>query len=84
MIHLGAHEEIIDLLIKTERLPEAALFARSYCPEQISDIVKLWKGDLAKNNKKKVSESLADPAQYPNLFPELTKEKGEESGKKES
>lgn len=33
-------------------------------------MVKLWREDLAKINAK-AAESLADPAQYPNLFPNL-------------
>jgi coatomer subunit beta' len=32
--------------------------------------VQLWKEDLQKQNPK-AAESLADPAEYPNLFPEL-------------
>ena len=33
-------------------------------------MVKLWREDLAHINPK-AAESLADPAQYPNLFPNL-------------
>ena len=33
-------------------------------------VVKLWREDLAHINPK-AAESLADPAQYPNLFPNL-------------
>jgi hypothetical protein len=33
----------------------------------------LWKEDLQKQNPK-AAESLADPAEYPNLFPELQQE----------
>ncbi len=33
-------------------------------------VVKLWREDLASINAK-AAESLADPAQYPNLFPNL-------------
>ncbi|CAO3657574.1 unnamed protein product [Mucor hiemalis] len=71
LMSLDEKEEILQLLIKTERLPEAALFARTYCPEKISDIVQIWKADLKSKGKNKVAESLADPANYPNLFPEL-------------
>lgn len=73
LMSLNATEEILQLLIKTERLPEAALFARTYCPEKVSDVVQAWKVDLKSNGKVKVAESLADPANYPNLFPESTK-----------
>ncbi len=39
-------------------------------PSRISEVVQLWRKDLAKINPK-AAESLADPAQYPNLFPDL-------------
>lgn len=71
-MNLQAVDEILDLLIKTERLPEAALFARTYCPHNISKVVQLWKAELNAKGKTKVAESLADPAQYANLFPELS------------
>jgi coatomer subunit beta' len=64
-------EEAIDLLIKTDRIPEAAMLARTYAPDQISKIVTLWKSGLESKNRKKTAESLADPSEYPNLFPEL-------------
>ncbi|KAG2233384.1 hypothetical protein INT48_000387 [Thamnidium elegans] len=72
LMNLQAIEELLELLIKTDRLPEAALFARTYCPQKISEIVQLWKADLNGKQKTKVAESLADPASYANLFPELS------------
>jgi len=62
--------ECIDLLVSTNRLPEAAFFARTYMPSRITEIVKLWQKQLAKNNKR-AAEALADPDQYPNLFPDF-------------
>ncbi|EPB83737.1 hypothetical protein HMPREF1544_09478, partial [Mucor circinelloides 1006PhL] len=75
LFELGAMEEAIDLLIKTDRIPEAAMLARTYAPDQISRIVGLWKSGLESKNRKKTAESLADPAEYPNLFPELLSRK---------
>lgn len=75
LFELGAMEEAIDLLIKTDRIPEAAMLARTYAPDQISRIVKIWKSGLETKNRKKTAESLADPAEYPNLFPELLNNK---------
>lgn len=75
LFELGAMEEAIDLLIKTDRIPEAAMLARSYAPDKISEIVRLWKAGLESKNRKKIAESLADPAEYPNLFPELLNKK---------
>lgn len=72
LFELGDAERAIDLLIKTERIPEAAMLARTYAPERTSSIIKLWKADLESRNRKKIAESLADPADYANLFPELS------------
>jgi len=65
---LGDLEKCLELLIETDRLPEAAFFARSYLPSKMSYIVGLWKDSLSKTNKK-TSESLANPDEYDNLFP---------------
>jgi len=64
---LGKLEECLDLLIETNRLPEAAMFARTYLPSRISEVVKLWREELKKTNEK-AAQALADPAEYENLF----------------
>ncbi|KAG5537652.1 hypothetical protein RHGRI_024936 [Rhododendron griersonianum] len=72
---LGKLEECIQLLIDRwyfsfvpfNRIPEAALMARSYLPSKVSEIVAIWRKDLNKVNPK-AAESLADPEEYPNLF----------------
>ena len=58
----------VDLLIQCDRLPEAAFFARTYCPSRVTEIVGMWQADLMKVNPK-AAESLANPEEYPNLFP---------------
>lgn len=70
MFMLGDIESCLDILINTNRLPEAAFFARSYIPSKISYVVQLWRNELAKINEK-AGQSLADPEQYENLFPSL-------------
>ena len=67
---LGDVDACIDTLVSCGRTPEAAFFARTYRPSRISETVKLWQKDLAKINPK-AAESLADPVEYPNLFPGL-------------
>lgn len=57
----------MQLLIDTNRLPEAAFFARTYLPSQISRVVKLWKEELKKTSEK-AAQALADPTEYENLF----------------
>lgn len=66
----GKVNECIDLLVETNRIPEAALFARSYCPSRIGDVLAAWKEEAGKINEK-AARVLADPAEYANLFPEL-------------
>lgn len=68
MLLLNKKDECIELLIQSGRLPEAALFARTYVPSRVSEITKLWKQSLAATSTK-VAQSLADPAEYENLFP---------------
>merc|ERR1711971_553401 len=57
------------ILIGSNRIPEAAFFARTYLPSEISRVVALWRGQLGKVNEK-AGQSLADPADYANLFPD--------------
>ncbi|KAI9311723.1 coatomer WD associated region-domain-containing protein [Dichotomocladium elegans] len=73
LFELGAMDEAIQLLIKTERLPEAAMLARTYAPDQMASIVTLWKEDLIKRGRNKTAEALANPLEYPNLFNEMQK-----------
>lgn len=65
---LGDVDKCLDVLIKTDRIPEAAFFARTYAPSKISSIIKLWKEKLSAVSEK-AGQSLADPEQYENLFP---------------
>ena len=58
--HQPLQDACIDLLIGCGRLPEAAFFARTYAPSRMTEVVKLWQGDLAKINPK-AAESLANP-----------------------
>jgi len=67
---LGNLEECLNILISTGRLPEAAFFARTYLPSQLSRVVTQWRESLAKKNSK-AAQSLANPAEYENLFPGL-------------
>jgi len=63
-------EDCLNLLCDTGRIPEAAFLARTYLPSHVSRIVKLWKLDLKTVNEK-AAESLADPMEYENLFPDI-------------
>lgn len=65
---LGDLEKCLEVLIETQRLPEAAFFARTYLPSALPRALALWKEQVAKISEK-ASKSLADPEEYPNLFP---------------
>lgn len=49
---LHSLDQCLELLIRTNRLPEAAFLARTYLPSQVSRVVKLWRENLAKINQK--------------------------------
>ena len=51
-------------------MPEAAFFARSYLPSQMGRVVELWRDDVKAVNEK-AAEGLANPDDYPNMFPNL-------------
>ena len=57
---LGDLEKCLEILIESNRIPEAAFFARTYLPSEISRIVELWRVQLGKVNEK-AGQSLADP-----------------------
>jgi len=59
-------EDFEKKIFSSNRIPEAAFFARTYCPSQVPRVLELWK---AKTEKSKVM--LADPVKYPNLFPDF-------------
>jgi len=61
----GRLDDCLNLLIKGGRLPEAALFARSYLPSHVPRVLKLWKEAAGPS----IGPQLADPRQYDNLFP---------------
>ncbi len=65
----GNVEECANLLVATNRLPEAAFFARTYLPSRVDEIVSLWKADLAKVSET-AANALAGPAAHPDLFPD--------------
>lgn len=65
---LGDLDRCLDILIETDRIPEAAFFARTYMPSRVQEVVELWREKLGQVNEK-AGQSLADPVQYENLFP---------------
>jgi len=66
----GNVEACADLLVSTKRLPEAAMFVRTYLPSKIDEIVTLWKKDLASVSQT-AADALATPSSNPEKFPDL-------------
>ncbi len=69
-LQLGEAASCIELLSSTGRLPEAALFARSYHPASIPGVVKSWRAELEENGKSKLAQTIADPEEDGELFTE--------------
>ncbi|RKP07896.1 coatomer WD associated region-domain-containing protein [Thamnocephalis sphaerospora] len=67
-LQLGNAQECLDLLVKTERIPEAAIFARTYLPSRVADITKLWREHLETNGKQKLAAAIADPTEEDGAF----------------
>lgn len=66
----GNVEACADLLVTTKRLPEAAMFVRTYLPSRIDEIVGMWKKDLSSVSES-AAEALASPSANPDLFPDM-------------
>jgi len=49
--------------MQAKRFPEAAFFAKAYCPSNITKVVELWKSSLLKTHPL-TSNKLADPMEY--------------------
>lgn len=67
----GNLEACVDILTNTNRLPEAAFFARTYLPSRVDDIVSQWKADLYKVSSS-AAEALASPMDNNDLFPDFS------------
>ncbi|TFK47007.1 coatomer beta [Heliocybe sulcata] len=70
LFQLGNTKACVDLLIKTQRIPEAAMFARTYSPSQVAKTVDAWREDLSAKNRKKIAVSIASPKENVELFEE--------------
>ena len=72
-LQLGEVDACIELLERSGRIGEAALFARTYAPSQVSQLVTKWRAELESTNRHKQNEiaaSIADPTTNGDLFEE--------------
>lgn len=65
----GQKEQCVDVLLDTERAPEAAFFSRTYAPSLVSKSLGQWKESLQLRGKK-IADTLADPEEHPDAFEE--------------
>lgn len=70
---LGDVPGCIDVLVKTDRLAEAVLFAQTYQPSLAPELAQKWKASLEKNKKGRVAKALGVPGEDDELFPEWEK-----------
>lgn len=56
--------QCIEVLKVSGRFSEAAMFAKTYCPSRVSELVILWKSDLVKNHFTITAEKVSDPMEY--------------------
>lgn len=70
---LGDMERCVDVLVQSGRLPEAALFARTYVPSRVPEVIKEWKASFKASRRSKqdaIASSLGDPSADPSAFEE--------------
>ncbi|TDH67765.1 hypothetical protein CCR75_006014 [Bremia lactucae] len=67
---LGKSTRCVEMLKETKRFPEAAFFARSYCPSKIQLVMDPWRQDLAAVSSR-AAKALADPTRNVDLFENL-------------
>jgi coatomer subunit beta' len=70
LLQLGDAAACAELLVKTHRAPEAALFARTYAPSLAQGAVDAWKADLKAKQRPKIAAAIATPADNSDLFEE--------------
>ncbi|KAJ1673845.1 Coatomer subunit beta', partial [Spiromyces aspiralis] len=70
-LNLKQTDQCIDVLVASDRFAEAALFARTYAPKRVPELVSKWKAQLDALGKHKAAQALGDPLANPELFPEL-------------
>ncbi|KAF9554871.1 coatomer protein [Agrocybe pediades] len=62
LLQLGDVAGCVDLLIKTQRAPEAAMFARTYAPSLVPKAIQAWKAELSAKGRSKLAATIADPS----------------------
>merc|ERR1712130_1020545 len=82
LYYLGEVDRILDLLMEVDAVPQAAMFARAYCPRKIDEIQAIWKEKL-QSISPSAANALGSTKTHPECFPSvdavpITEEKGDE------
>ncbi len=43
-------DKCLDILVKTQKYPEASLFCRTYAPSKLSSVLELWNNEISNTN----------------------------------
>ncbi|EJD51286.1 Coatomer, beta' subunit [Auricularia subglabra TFB-10046 SS5] len=70
LLQLGDARACVEMLLRTDRFSEAAIFARTYLPSAVPRCVAAWRADLETKGRKKLAASIANPEEHPDLFEE--------------
>lgn len=72
-VQLGDTQRCVEVLQQSDRLPESALFARTYAPSQVATVLPAWRDSLKSTKRSKqdaIANSLGDPQAAPDAFQE--------------
>lgn len=67
---LSDYNACTQILLQTNRIADAAFYARTYNHDHVDEVVQKWKNSVA--GLPRVRDSIADPAGFPNLFPNMS------------
>merc|ERR1712190_644635 len=70
LYYLGEVDRILDLLMEVDAVPQAAMFARAYCPRRIDDIQQVWKQKLLAISPS-AANALGSTKTHPECFPNV-------------
>merc|ERR1712176_1443224 len=68
LFYLGDIKKCIDLLLETDKIPQAAMLSRAYCPSKVEEITKIWKEKL-QTISPSAANALGSPQTHPDSFP---------------
>ncbi|KAL7753389.1 Coatomer subunit beta' [Sorochytrium milnesiophthora] len=67
---LGDAHKCVEVLLSTERVPEAAFYAKTYAPSQVEGALEKWKALLEAAQKPRIAQSL-DAVQQSERYPDF-------------